>query len=269
MYFSSGYDHSSDFYKVNKIKKSIEKIFSNYTNSKKNFDQSVIDLYKNDIKGFIGCAKISQMIPELFSLASSKKMMSKLKSLGLKNPVLNTRPLLSFSCKNTAKNTDYWKIPAHQDWPSMQGSLNSIVCWMPLVDVDMELGPLEVCPGSHLNGPLEHTEIGPHDISGVPILQSNYPEENFVSIPMKKNDALFFSSFLVHRSGVNLCENKIRLSMHIRFDDADEETFIQRKYPFHKIESRAFGNTLPNSDFPLDKYQKLFLLNGSDVVAKQ
>jgi hypothetical protein len=96
MYFSSGYDHSSDFYKVNKIKKSIEKIFSNYTNSKKNFDQSVIDLYKNDIKGFIGCAKISQMIPELFSLASSKKNDVKVKKLGIKKSCTQHKTFIIF-----------------------------------------------------------------------------------------------------------------------------------------------------------------------------
>jgi ectoine hydroxylase-related dioxygenase (phytanoyl-CoA dioxygenase family) len=34
----------------------------------------------------------------------------------------------------------------------MQGSLDSVVAWAPLADLTPELGPLEVIPGSHLDG---------------------------------------------------------------------------------------------------------------------
>ncbi|QTN30431.1 phytanoyl-CoA dioxygenase family protein [Rhodoferax sp. AJA081-3] len=42
-----------------------------------------------------------------------------------------------------------WPCP-HQDYWSVQGSLDGVVVWMPLVDVDKENFPLEVIPQSHL-----------------------------------------------------------------------------------------------------------------------
>lgn len=256
-YIKTGFHLEENFLEISQIKKSIENIFFNYCNTEGNFNEILIKLYKDDINGFVGCAKLCQFIPELISLSVNPKIITKLKELGLEYPVVNTRPLLSFSCKNTAANEDYWKIPAHQDWPSTQGSLNGITCWMPLVNVTSDLGPLEISPSSHLEGPIEHTEIGPHTTTRVPVV-ATHDDRNYIAFPMKPNDALFFSNFTVHRSGENKTDDEIRLTMHFRFDDAYEKTFIQRKYPRHKIETRAAGNSLPI--FPMKEFKELFKL---------
>lgn len=263
-YLKNGYHLEYNFLEISEIKNSIKDIFFNYCNKSGNLDETLIKLYQEDINGFIGCAKLCQMLPELINLSVNSKIIETLKKLGLKKPVINTRPLLSFSSKNTAKNEDYWKIPAHQDWPSTQGSLNGITCWMPLVDVNLNLGPLEICKGSHLNGPLPHTKVGSHVNTSVPVL-INKEEHEFTSFPMNCNDALFFSNFTVHRSGINLTENKIRISMHFRYDDAYEKTFMQRKYPQHKIETRATGNSLPI--FPTNEFNDIFL-NQLNIISK-
>lgn len=248
-YLKNGYYLRKSLCDVSLIRPQIEEIFQKYSKSNKPLDALAMDLFKNDFDGFLGCAHACQSLLDLTAIASSVDMISMLKSFGLKSPIFNTKPLLSFSSKFTAKNENYWKTPPHQDWPSTQGSINGLTCWIPLVDVTEELGPLEMSPYSHLNGPLPHTEVGSPKLISI----DNF---EYVSLPMNAGDAVFFSNFTVHRSGNNITEDKIRLSLHIRYDDAFEETFSARKFPKQKIEVRRDGNSLP--EFPINELRKFF-----------
>ena len=51
-----------------------------------------------------------------------------------------------------------------------------------------------------------------------------------MSVEVKAGDALFFSSFLIHRSGDNVSD-AIRWSCHFRYNDLSEKTYIKRGYP--------------------------------------
>ena len=106
----------------------------------------------------------------------------------------------------------------------MQGSLDSIVVWVPLVDVDASLGALEVVPGSHKLGLLT-TEVV-NSFGKV----DQFTDDQFISVKVTRGDVLFFSTFLVHRSGVNTTES-IRWSCHFRYNNLAEKTFIERGYP--------------------------------------
>lgn len=106
----------------------------------------------------------------------------------------------------------------------MQGSLDSIVVWVPLADVDVKLGALEVVPGSHKLG-LMTTEVV-NSFGKV----DQFGDADFVSVEAAQGDVLFFSSFLVHRSGVNVTDS-IRWSCHFRYNNLAEQTFIERGYP--------------------------------------
>ena len=109
----------------------------------------------------------------------------------------------------------------------MQGSLNSMVVWVPLVDIPKNLGALEIIPGSHLDGlhacvtDDQHMKMAPGEVD----------DDDFVSVETELGDALFFSSFLVHRSGNNTTNN-IRWSCHFRYNDLAEQSFIDRGYPY-------------------------------------
>lgn len=224
---------------VKKIKHDIEKIFYTYKKSDMSFDNHLINLFKNDFNGFVGCANVCQYLPSLFNLSSSEEMLNILYSVGIELPVLNTRPLLSFSSEYTAKSENYWKVPAHQDWHSMQGSINAVTCWIPLVDVNNDMGSLQILPCSHLSGKVDHLD------NGVPYI-NNFVGD-FVSVPLNVGDAVLFNTFTIHKSGNNITK-KIRLSAHFRYDDCAESTFIDRKYPKHRIEKRKDGELYP--DFP-------------------
>ena len=216
------------------IKKEMENCFELICKRKyKDIDKDIICLFKEDISKFLGWTNICQNLLSVHRFANSKKIENLLISKGLRRPVLNTRPLLSLSCKSIAKHESYWKVPEHQDWPSTRGSLNGVTIWTPLISLSNSLGPLEILKYSHLEGLLNHDSDGL-----VPVIDSEILSK-FVSKKMKIGDVLIFNYFTVHRSGTNLHDNKIRWSLHFRYDDATEKTFIERKYPRYKKEIRS------------------------------
>jgi ectoine hydroxylase-related dioxygenase (phytanoyl-CoA dioxygenase family) len=106
----------------------------------------------------------------------------------------------------------------------MGGSEDAIVVWFPLTNVTRELGALEVVPGSHTRGLLTSRFL-----EGFGLVDC-YEDKDFVSVPLGMGDALFFNSYLVHRSGNNVTDN-IRWSCHFRYNNLDDTTFINKKYP--------------------------------------
>jgi phytanoyl-CoA hydroxylase len=188
------------------------------------FERALFRYFGEDAEGFINCGKTIQHLISLHRFSLGDAIMSELQLLGIRTPNVCTRPVLFFNSKHLAKSEVYHKSPPHQDWRSMQGSLNAIVVWVPLADVPAELGALEVVPGSHVWGLLQSQEDDWYRrIEGV-------PDDQYQSVEVKAGDALFFSAFLLHRSGNNVTDS-IRWSCHFRYNDLDEPTFIRRKYP--------------------------------------
>jgi len=106
----------------------------------------------------------------------------------------------------------------------MQGSINGMVAWIPLVDIDQELGSIKVVPGSHRRGLQSEQKSGSFG------LVHGYNEGDFVSFDMKQGDIILFNSFLVHKSGDNTTDD-IRWSCHMRYNDLADKSFIARGYP--------------------------------------
>lgn len=190
---------------------------------------------------FANCGKQIQHLIGLHRLSLDERVTDVLAELGLSWPNVAVRPVVFFNHPSLARDEHYWKTPAHQDWRSMQGSLDSAIVWVAMVDVDAPLGPLEVVPGSHREGLVadrfEHG-FGQTDAFG---------DDDFVSVPMRQGDALFFSSFLVHRSGTNSSPD-LRWSAQFRFNNLDEATFVKRGFP-HSFVYRSVDELL-TPDFP-------------------
>jgi ectoine hydroxylase-related dioxygenase (phytanoyl-CoA dioxygenase family) len=124
----------------------------------------------------------------------------------------------------------------------MQGSLDSVVVWVPLVRIDRALGALEVLPGSHKAGlrPAEMTD-------GYGLIAAPIDASAFVPVEVAKGDALVFSTFLVHQSGFNTAD-AIRWSCHFRYNNLREPTFIERGLPHPYIYKPA--SELITQSFP-------------------
>ena len=193
--------------------------------SEQEFEAGMFELFEKDLQAFTNCGKQAQHLISLHRLSLDERIVSALRELGLTFPNISTRPLLYFNAERLAKKEVYWRLDVHQDWRSMQGSLDSVVVWLPLVDIDKALGALEVYPGSHKRGLLEADLV-----DGYGHLRGKLDKARLVSVEVERGDALFFSTLLVHQSGTNVSSG-IRWSCHFRYNNLREGTFIQRGFP--------------------------------------
>jgi len=214
------------------------------------FERAMTRYFSEDPEGFINCGKTCQHLISLHRLSLCEEIVKQLIALGVKRPNICTRPVLYFNSRHLAKSEVYYKSPPHQDWRSMQGSLNAMVVWVPLADVPRELGALEIIPGSHIWGLQDSREDEWYRrIEGL-------RDQQYQSVAINAGDVLFFSAFLVHRSGNNVTDS-IRWSCHFRYNDLEEPTFVSRKYP--NPYTYKPQQELVTKDFPsIEELQKVF-----------
>ncbi|NND51907.1 MAG: phytanoyl-CoA dioxygenase [Flavobacteriaceae bacterium] len=237
-YFEEGYLHLPNFLnsaEIDEIRAEAKQVFINQmirlglisgSVNETEFEHALYKMFETDLQAFINCGKHIQHLISLHRLSLDHKIVQLLNDIGIKSPVISTRPVLFFNSRYLAKKEVYWKTPPHQDWRSIQGSINAVVIWIPLIDIDVELGAVEIIPKSHLEGLITKETV---DSFGVISNEFN-KDDLFVPMEVKKGDIVLFSQFLIHRSGNNSSDS-IRWSCHFRYNDLDEESFIDRKYP--------------------------------------
>jgi len=209
------------------IKKNYEFQFIRH-NLKGSFEENMIQLFNKNFTAFANCGKHNQHGNiDLYRLATSERIVETLKGLGLRRPSLSTRPVIMQNHKNLSMSDIHYKTPSHQDWGSIRGSKNSVVVWVPLMDVTTQEGPVNFIPKSHKQGLMESRSVG-----GFSTVEAK--EDDFIFEEMNAGDILIFSTFLIHKSG-EILNNKIRWSCHFRYNDMEEVDFINRDYHYNYI----------------------------------
>jgi ectoine hydroxylase-related dioxygenase (phytanoyl-CoA dioxygenase family) len=137
----------------------------------------------------------------------------------------------------------YQGFAAHQDWPSIQGSLDCVVSWVPLVPIHAQKFPLLVSPRSHLRGMLQ----GRIQANALEISTEDISDDSFIPVIVDVGDVVCMSSWMVHKTGV-VGSQGMRISCSTRWDNAAEATFIERKYPC--AYQRSVQRNLITPDFP-------------------
>lgn len=112
-------------------------------------------------------------------------------------------------------------VPCHQDIAFSQDKPYQFAIWLALQDVNLEDGPLEVLPQSHL-GKIEPAVDfwDPNFIDKMH--QSNKWQKNFRSLPIKSGDAIIFDSRIWHRSSENRSKQN-RFALVTRWNQEDYE----------------------------------------------
>jgi len=110
-------------------------------------------------------------------------------------------------------------VPWHQDSlgldPDSEDTL-MINFWIPLVDVSMDMGGMQVMKGQHHKRPCLNSEA-----EGFGISDRKLPKDKIVDCPVDPGDLLMIQKRTIHRSIPNN-SNKARWSMDFRYCDADK-----------------------------------------------
>ena len=202
---------------------SIFKIQFNYFGYTGSFKENMIRLFNEHEQVFMNCGKLIQTgLIELYKLPFEDKLIHVIKDIGIEFPNLCTRPVLFFNHPKLAKNIVYYKTPPHQDWSSMESSMDSVVVWVPLIDVNKENGSIIIYPGTHKLGPLPFNSTG------------GFAEVERIGDSIQPSfeigDIVIFSTLLVHESG-DITNDEIRWSCHFRYTNMLESNFIERGFP--------------------------------------
>lgn len=190
------------------------------------FERALERLFDIDMKGYLAAAKATQLCPRLHAMAATEPILDRVRSFGLSQPLIAVRPVVHILSDALQVPGGYHRTPPHQDWRSVQGSLDALVVWLPLVDVDPSFGALEVMPGSHRQGLLPTHR----DAFGNVVDLAAIDSDRFVPVSAKTGDAVVFSMFTVHRTGREQRDG-IRWAVSLRYNNADAPGFAALGYP--------------------------------------
>lgn len=156
----------------------------------------------------------------VYRLMTSSSIFQLCIDASLKQPYINSDPLLMVHAP-MADNAEFKTTsPWHQDWLSMQGSVNSVVVWIPLTPINdpQSDGGITLLESSHNGGLYSSSQDSWFaSIDDINSLTSTFPQ---VTPSFDVGDVLIFSSLLVHRTVRPISSSsKVRFSLQFRYSD--------------------------------------------------
>jgi hypothetical protein len=125
---------------------------------------------------------------------------------------------------------DRFRANWHQEYPSQLRSLDGLVYWSPLVPVTKDMGPVEFCPGSQVEGALPVYTRDPNNpdktgaysltLKGEAELLRTYPQVAPLTSP---GDLVVIDFLVLHASGQNRSQRS-RWTMQLRYFNFLEPT---------------------------------------------
>ena len=122
-------------------------------------------------------------------------------------------------CRIKYPSDDYDIVGPHQDYFYIRGSEETYSAWLPLGEINQEMGGLAVAPGSHRAGFLEHQNPEDSRFSGVSFADADRVWHRSDYSP---GDALIFHSLTLHR-GLSNVSDRVRLSVDYRYQQEGME----------------------------------------------
>lgn len=159
--------------------------------------------------------------PAVFRMLTNPKMLDFVEDLIgpeiYSNPVQHVR--MKLPPRAVSKNaTSYLTngVPWHQDLGVIMPEADEatiLTVWFPLTEATIENGCLQVVPGSHRAGLVQHCPTS----SGIGIPDALVAESKARPIPMRPGSVLAMTQRTVHGSLDNVSESDVRISMDLRY----------------------------------------------------
>jgi phytanoyl-CoA hydroxylase len=198
----------------------------NESGSRGSLYENAMRLLNADLAAYINTSRLTQDLPSVHRLLVSESIVDIVRALGITFPVISTKASIHLMADELKVPNGYHKTPPHQDWRSTQGSLDSLVLWIPTTRVTASSNPLQVVPGSHRLGLLPTVD---HIMTPM-VSDERISDASFVSIEVEPGDLIAFSTLLVHRTG-DEGDGLVRIALSTRFNNAAEGTFVERGFP--------------------------------------
>ena len=200
-------------------------------------------LHAHDQQIYLATLRVFNKLKSVYDLFLAPSIAATCQTLGILLPLMHTLPIFHSMSNRLRIANGYHGFDAHQDWTGLQTSLNATTIWIPFHDVDRECFPLEVLPGSHIGG-LCHGVVSANEYR---LEESSYEGKTFLPLELRKGDVVFLTPFTIHRTGLTE-SGDLRIAISWRYEDALEDTFIERQYPF--AQTRVVHHDLIFPGFP-------------------
>lgn len=181
--------------------------------------------------------------PAVFGLLTHEALLDAVESfLGpelVSNPVQHVRmkPPGRLLGPERARSYLAARVPWHQDLGVLLPEADSstiLSCWVAVTDADEENGCMQVVPGSHRQHLVDHCPGEPQ--TGIP--EHLLALDGAVALPMRAGSVLFFGQNLIHGSLDNTSEDRVRISMDLRYQPAGQPSG-RPHFPSFLARSRA------------------------------
>ncbi len=200
-------------------------------------------LFAHDMTAYLATLTLCAKLVSLYELYLEPPIRELSAAIGIAFPVFQTAPVMHLMSNSLKVPGGYHGLGVHQDWPTLQGGLDTVTVWIPFVDVDRDSFTLEIIPGSHRGGLYPYTRRD-HIFEVDPC---HYDADDFLPMETNRGDVVFMSSFAIHRSSPR-GNHRLRVATSMRYENASEPHFIARCYPF--AQKRAVVGELITPDFP-------------------
>ena len=174
----------------------------------------------------------------IFETVNSSYMFKKfIFNMGIENIVkqlMNTKsvqnlatvnPQLRIDVPEDSRNTRDWHQESFFFFDNTSG-FDSLVSWIPLVNVNKENGSVMVCPQSHKEGKIKpiYIEGGPQKSEQYIVPSKNVEKYEQVTAIAEPGDIIFLHMDIFHKSGNNLSKN-VRYIAQLRYSNLSKSDY--------------------------------------------
>lgn len=168
----------------------------------------------------------------LSHLEGNPRVRALCKAVGIELPSLMGSSNMRMDRPSDSRHLFDW----HQDTLYLLGSKNAVTLWIPLGDVNLTNGTIQVIAGSHKRGIAPFRRISDKQpLKYVPLLQRDLAidceiTEDPTTIEASRGDVVVFKQMLLHRSTPNL-SRKIRWTVQLRISDLGDPDHRRQGFP--------------------------------------